>query len=162
MIAIDALEKAMHDISARKGEFTLFALFKRSDAPGTWDLVVSAPWLEHGKLEALGELTELLAKSMGRRSLTQFSRVETVPSNNSTLKSILAKTPVEDGPVRVQNSDLFGLDLEEGIILRAKRPNLRKRVRAGAPTRQRSRSRTEYPARRSSARSVVARKKRSR
>lgn len=43
-----ALHEAMRDIGVRKGEFTLFGLFMRSDAPGTWDLVVSAPWLEAG------------------------------------------------------------------------------------------------------------------
>ena len=43
MIATSRLRKAMRDIAAEKGEFTLFGLFMRTDAPGTWDLVVSAP-----------------------------------------------------------------------------------------------------------------------
>jgi hypothetical protein len=44
--------QGMHEIADRKGNFTLFALFMRADSPfarsddpGAWDLVVSAPWL---------------------------------------------------------------------------------------------------------------------
>ncbi len=52
----------MDEIARKKGEFTLFALLMRADAPGTWDLVVSAPWLESGKLKATGEFVRLLAQ----------------------------------------------------------------------------------------------------
>src|ERR1035438_8521788 len=54
------LRRAMHEIAKRKGDFTLFALFMPADAPlmqagdpGTWDLVVSAPWLERGRLKPM-------------------------------------------------------------------------------------------------------------
>lgn len=129
MIAIGVLRKAMHEIAAQKGDFTLFALFRRADAPGTWDLIVSAPWLESGKLKALGELVDLLAKSIGRESLSQFSRVETVPSDNRTVKFILDSIPVDDGERRIQSTDLFDLQIEEAIILRAKRPNQKRPAR---------------------------------
>jgi hypothetical protein len=46
VIPTGVLRKAMHEIAAKKGDFTLFALFKRADGLGRWDLVVSAPWLE--------------------------------------------------------------------------------------------------------------------
>jgi len=45
MIATSDLRRAMHEIAGRKGNFTLFGLFMRADAPfaradapGTWDL----------------------------------------------------------------------------------------------------------------------------
>ena len=77
MIATSALRDAMHDIAAKKGDFTLFAFFRRADAPGTWDLVVSAPWLESGKLKTTSEFVTLLADSIGTESLKQFARVQT-------------------------------------------------------------------------------------
>ena len=146
VIDTGVLRKAMHEIAELKGDFTLFALFRREDAPstwGTWDLVVAAPWLESGKLKALGELVDLLARSIGRESLSQFSRVETVPSNNRTVKFILDKFPVDDGERSLQSTDLFDLRIEEAIILRAKRPSPNKPARkalhpAGAgPSRRR-------------------------
>ena len=66
---------------------------------------------------------------MGRESLFQFSRVETVPSDNRTVKFILDNFPVDDGERRIQSTDLFGLKIEEAIILRAKRPRSNKAVR---------------------------------
>ena len=120
MIATKFLRKAMHEIAAKKGDFTLFGLFMRSDAPGTWDLVVSAPWLEEGKLKATGELVRLLSDSIGERVLQDFSRIQTVNKGNPALKAILAEFSVDDGEVRIQKSNLFGLEIENAIILRAK------------------------------------------
>jgi hypothetical protein len=121
----------MHEIAAKKGDFTLFALFKRADGLGRWDLVVSAPWLEGGKLKVLSELVDLVAKSMGRKRLTELARVETVPGDDPTVKSILDSLPVDDDDTerRIQNVDFFGLQIEEAIIVRAKRPERKKAVR---------------------------------
>jgi hypothetical protein len=121
----------MHQIAAKKGDFTLFALFRRADAPGTWDLVVSAPWLESDTLKVLRELTELLAKSIGRSALAQLARVEIIPGNNQTLQHILKNFPVDDGEHHLQNVELFGLEMDEGIIFRAKRPGPNESRRRG-------------------------------
>ena len=121
MISTNKLRKAMREITAKKGDFTLFGLFMRADAPGTWDLVVSAPWLEEGKLKALAEFTELLAESIGEQSLKEFSRVVTLNRRDATLNSLVSTFSVDDGEVRVKRSNLFGLEIEDGIILRAKR-----------------------------------------
>jgi hypothetical protein len=123
MISTKKLRKAMHDIAAKKGEFTLFALFLRADSSGgEWDLVVSAPWLETGKLKALGEFVELLAKSLGESNLRDFARVQTVGDDDPALNAIVSKFPVEDGELRVSRPGVFGLEIEDAIILRAKRP----------------------------------------
>jgi hypothetical protein len=127
VIATNALRDAMHDIAAQKGDFTLFALFRRADALGTWDLVVSAPWIESGKLKATSEFVNLLAESIGTESLKQFARVQTVSEDSPAVKFLLANLPVDDGEFRLKsNTDLFGLEIEEAIIFRAKRPNAKK------------------------------------
>jgi hypothetical protein len=113
----------MHEISAKKGDFTLFALFMRSDAPGTWDLVVSAPWLEDGKLKATSELVELLSDCVGEAELHYFSRIATVGQDHPAVKFILENLPADDGELRVKSTDLFGLDIDEAVIFRAKKPS---------------------------------------
>ena len=120
MIAIDRLRQAMRDIAKKKGDFTFFALFMRTDAPGTWDLVVAAPWLEKGKLKALSEFTQLLTQSIGENTLRQLARVVTISELDPRLKDIVSKFSVDDGDISIQSSDLFGLDIEEAIILRAR------------------------------------------
>ena len=126
MIATSDLRKAMHEIADRKGNFTLFALFMRADSPfarsddpGTWDLVVSAPWLEGGRLKATREIVDLLDKTIGRKSIRELSRVETVPVNDPTIRFILRSVPVEDGERHIQSTDLLGMRIERGIIFRA-------------------------------------------
>lgn len=123
MITNTALRKAMHEIAAKRGHFTLFAKLMRSDAPGTWDLVVSAPWLEKGQLKATSELVELLSDSIGEEALHDFSRIATVGKDHPTVKFILANLPVDDGELRVQSTDLFGLQIDEAVIFRAKKPS---------------------------------------
>ena len=91
----------------------------RTDAPGTWDLVVAAPWLEKGKLKALSEFTQLLAQSVGENTLRQLACVVTISELDPRLKDIVSKFSVDAGD-SIQSSDLFGLDIEEAIILRAK------------------------------------------
>ena len=130
MINTNVLRKAMHEIAAKRGDFTLFALLMRADGPGTWDLVVSAPWLESRKLRATSEFVRLLAQSIGEESLQQFSRVLALNSADAPLKFILENIPVEDGEIRIENTDLLGMQIKEGIILRSMKP---KPQRSGLP-----------------------------
>jgi hypothetical protein len=117
MISTDKLRKAMREIAAAKGDFTFFGIFLRADALGSWDLVVSAPWLEERRLKPL----ELLTKSIGRQSLRQFARIVTLNPRDPPLKAVVSAYAVDDGEVRVQHSKLFGLDIEDAIIMRAKK-----------------------------------------
>ncbi len=127
MINENRLRKAMEEIVAKKGEFTLFALLMRANAPsGKWDLVVSAPWLKGGELKATGEFVRLLTQSIGQKSLQQFARVLALGSDDARVQPILEKIvgdrPVEDRPLRVQSTDLLGLRIQEAIVFRAKKP----------------------------------------
>jgi hypothetical protein len=90
MISTVKLRKAMRKIAAKKGNFTLFGLFMRADSPGTWDLVVSAPWLEQGNLKALREFTELLSREIGEQSLRQFSRIVTLNQRDPEIKAVVS------------------------------------------------------------------------
>jgi hypothetical protein len=121
MTQTDRLRKALREIAEKKGQFTFIGLLMRADAPGTWDLVVSAPWIHKGKLKAVSELTELLTASLGEHSLRQFARIVPIDAMDPRLKHIFSTFRVEDGEVRVQGTDLFGLNIEEAVILRAKR-----------------------------------------
>lgn len=141
MIKTKILRKAMHDIAAQRGEFTLFALLLREDGPGSWDLVVSAPWLAGGQLKATLEFVRLLAQAIGKRSLQQFARFVVLNSNDIPVKFILENIPVEDGEIHIQRTDLRSIQIEEGIIFRSMKPKPRAaRLRnASAQSEKRSR-----------------------
>jgi hypothetical protein len=129
-----AFGKAMRDIAATKGDFTLFALFMRASGVGKWDLYVSAPWLDD-RLQTTRKLVSLLVKSIGRKSLTELATIRTVFPQDPTVKFIVKNFPVDDGERRLESPrELFGLEMAEGIFLRAKLPERKKPVRKSPRT----------------------------
>lgn len=120
MIDIGKLRQVMLELTREKGDFTLFGLFLREEAPDKWDLVVSAPWLEEGKLKALGELTKRLSSVIGEQEVLSLSRIVTVNRENPVLNAILAAIQVDNGLVVIQNSYFSGIEIKEAHILRAK------------------------------------------
>jgi hypothetical protein len=112
----------MRSVARKKGDFTLFAKLMRSDAPGTWDLVVSAPWLEEGQLKGISELVELLSDSLGEEDLHYFSRIVTVGEDNPTVQFMLQNLATDDAEIHVRSTDLFDLQIDEAVIFRAKKP----------------------------------------
>jgi hypothetical protein len=121
--------KAMRDIVATKGDFTLFALFKRANGLGDWDLVVSAPWLD-GRVETTRKLVDLVVKSIGRKPLLQLGRVQTVFSHDPAVKLVIKNFSTDEGERRLEcPRELFGLEMDDAIILRAKLPESKKPTR---------------------------------
>ena len=122
MIQTEKLRKFMKQVEARKGRFTLFGVFLREDSPGLWDLVLAAPWLENGKLEALGEFAEQMSKTLGTDEVMSFSRIVTLNHDDPALRAILSEIGSLEKPLEKQGHDLFGLPIEHAVILRAMRP----------------------------------------
>ena len=121
MIDIEKLRRAMRDIEAKKGAFTLFALFRRENNPWGWDLVVSSRWLDQGKLKTLGEFADLLKGNIGEKQLRELSRIVTIKQDDPSLNTILSEIQVDDGAIEVRDSDFFGQQIEHAIFLLAKR-----------------------------------------
>jgi hypothetical protein len=122
VIAVDVFRKAMRRIASQKGDFTLFALFRRANGIGEWDLVVSAPWLQKSRYQAVSELVDLLSKSIGRKSLVELARVEPIPTKDPNLKSLLAEFPDDGEPERrIRNIDLFEKARPPGAAARRRR-----------------------------------------
>lgn len=94
----------------------------RENSPERWDLVVSAPWLESGKLKALGGFVKEMSDAFGQDAVMSFSRIVTLNQDDLALQTILAET----GPVKKllekQGQSLFGLPVERAVILRAEQP----------------------------------------
>lgn len=124
----EKLRQLMREVAAERGEFTLFGLFLRAEAPDKWDLVVAAPWLEEGKLKALGEFVEKLSAAIGEQQLLSLSRVITVKHDDPSLEAILRAVEDDDSDVELSDCDFFGLRIDHAYIFRAKRPKLQDRT----------------------------------
>ena len=121
MIDVNKLRDAMQLVSAEKGDFVLFGLFLREEAPDKWDLVVSAPWLEEGKLLALGEFIKKITPIVGEQELLALSRIITLNHDDPNLEAILRAFSVENGSLELKDSTLFGMGIKRAYIIRAKR-----------------------------------------
>jgi hypothetical protein len=113
----------MHEIAAKKGEFTFFGLFLPENAIFCrWDLVISAPWLDVDELEDIGEFHELVVASLGKAAMREISCLVPLSPNDPNLRAVISEYPVDDGEIRVRCAYLFGLKIEDAIILQARRP----------------------------------------
>jgi hypothetical protein len=119
MIERTKLDRVLHAIEAQRGPFVLAGLFMREDAPGRWDLVVSAPWLQRGKLVALDDFVKRLSDALGQEEVLSLSRVVTLNRKDPALKRILQELGSITQPVEKVGHNLFGLPVEHAYVLRA-------------------------------------------
>jgi hypothetical protein len=113
----------MDEIAAKKGQFTLFALLKRANTVmDHWDLFVSAPWLVARNLKAGRAFAQLFIKAAGKELLYELARVAIREDGDAEVRFILKNFPVDDGELRVPGFNLPGLEIEDAIIFRAKKP----------------------------------------
>jgi len=110
-------------VSQRKGDFFLFALFLREDAQDKWDLVVAAPWIEKNQQKAINYLAAQLQQKFSAEELIKISRIVVIDQANPALKAITRAIKVEHGDVEVQNSNFFGLQISQAYILTARMPD---------------------------------------
>ena len=117
-ISLEKLRKVMNAIAEKKGEFSAFAVVMRVNTPWLWDLVVAAPWLKSGIFASAGEVFRLLEKQLGKRALRRLGVL--VLPNTSETRAELAELNIDGGETRIYRRRLFGTEVEEAIILRAK------------------------------------------
>lgn len=108
-------------IAEEKGPFLLFALFLREDAPDLWDLLISAPWIESNKGEALRYVVPKLQEVASRDELSKLSRVSIIEKNQPALAAIQSAFHVEHGLAEIRSSNFFGLQIKHAYIITSRR-----------------------------------------
>ncbi len=113
-------EKLESDISAEKGEFSLFALFLREDLPDRWDLMISAPWASADTKSALKYLIARIKADLGPAELTQLSRIVFIDPAEASVQNLNRAIQVEHGAVEVRDCNFFGLEIKHAFIITSK------------------------------------------
>jgi hypothetical protein len=112
-----SLEK---EISEERGDFSLFALFLREDAPDRWDVVVSAPWFGDDKKGTLQYFARKLRSRLRPQELLRISRIAIVEPTDESLKEIHRAIEAEHARIEVKDSVFFGLRIKDGFIITSK------------------------------------------
>ena len=107
--------------SAEKGAYALFALFLRNDAPGKWDLLVSAPWIETKPKEAFEYLSRELQKKLSLEEYLTISKIVYLESGNPLLEAIHTAIGSEHGSAHFVNCTFNDIELDEAYIITSQR-----------------------------------------
>ena len=117
------------ELSAAKGEFSLFALIEKEDWPedgepgSSWRLFVAAPWIWADRREAEKYLRERVRPY--RQDIGVFSpalRVEVVRPESSYLEEVWEYCSTEEGMVEVYNVEILDVTALRGYIFASRRP----------------------------------------
>lgn len=119
MIDLSKFQQVYEKIRAEKGEFDFFALFLRAEAPGVWDLIMSAPWIGSNKSDALREFVEKAKPILGDAELLKLSRVVPLDRENPGLTEVLQTIHSINDVTEFRNTEWFDMDIERAYIFHA-------------------------------------------
>jgi hypothetical protein len=120
----EKLRLVEQQIAEEKGSFLLFALFLREDAPDLWDVLVSAPWIESNKGEALRYIAPKLQSVATPEELAKLSRIVIIEKSQPALAAFQSAFHVEHGLADVRNSNFFGLPIEHAYIITSRKEDI--------------------------------------
>lgn len=109
------------ELAEEFGEFLLFALFLRKDAPNVWDVVVSASWIKADEPSALKQIAETIQNSLSPSEMTKISRVVLIDPENPALEAIQKSIRTEHGLFEVRDSIFFNLPIKHGYIVTSRK-----------------------------------------
>lgn len=118
---INKLKQIEKKISSEKGQFLLFALFLREDAPDLWDLMVAASWVEKDKSDSLKYISDHLKKTLDTKELIKLSRIVLIDTDNPALDALHKAIHIEHGDAEIKDSNFFGLQIKHAYVITAKR-----------------------------------------
>ena len=127
---IDKLVRLEKDIATEKGEFVLFAVVQREDAPNRWDLLLSAPWFGPKEEETLDFLVSKIKGTLTPQEMVMLSRIILFPPTDPRVDEIRQRiqSPVQHGHVELSAWTLAGMPVRHAhIVTAAEEP---RRVRA--------------------------------
>ena len=117
----EKLTQVERDLAEEKGQFLLFALFLREDAPNLWDLIVSASWIIKNKKKSIKYIFDRIKQELKVEELLKLSRIVVIEKDNPALEDLQRNFHVEHGILEIQDSNFFGLQIKHGYIITSRR-----------------------------------------
>ena len=106
------------EISAQKGDFSLFGLFLRENAKDEdkWDLLVAAPWLDADEKQGLEYLAKEIQKRLEPDELLSISRIVVLEKENPVLRAIHKVVNVKHKDFEVKDNNFYGVEISQAFI----------------------------------------------
>jgi hypothetical protein len=117
---VEKLIRVEREIAEDRGPFVLFAFLLREDAPGVWDLIVSAPWISQNESDSLKYIARRVQGVLSPEEMLKLSRIVMIEQDDPALEAIQKWFQIEHGAEEIHNSNFFGLEIKHGFIITAR------------------------------------------
>jgi len=114
---VKKLVEAEREMASEKGQFLLFALFLREDAPDLWDVVVAAPWVTKSKAGSLKYISRKLRLALNPNELVKLSRIVLIDRDNPGLAALQQAIDVEHDTTEIKDSNFFGIQIRHAYLI---------------------------------------------
>lgn len=118
---VEKLKGYEETMAEEKGPFDLFGLFLREDAPGKWDLLIAADWVERNKEDSFNYIVGVVQKGLSKEELMKLSRIVMIDEKNPALEAVQRVMHVEHGITEIKDSVFFGLPIKHAYLITSRR-----------------------------------------
>ena len=112
------LQIAETAIASMQGQFVLFVLTEREEAPGKWDLLVSAPWLDTNR-QGVQQMVELLKPYLTDADWLALASITPLAPTLEYVQWIARDYDVQHDNQEVINTFWDGLFIPHGYVITA-------------------------------------------
>ncbi len=111
------------ELSKENGDFELFALFLRENAPDKWDLIISSDWARKDKKSVINTVVAKIKKILNAEETVKLSRIIILNKDDAALNALHGAMHVEHGVAEISDSNFFGLAIKHAYLITSKRAN---------------------------------------
>lgn len=115
---VERLQTAEKAIASERGPFVLFVLAEREEAPGKWDLLVSAPWLDTSR-EGVQQMVDGLKTYLTPADWVQLASITPLPVSMEYVQQIARKYDVQHECQEVIHAFWDRLFIPHGYVITA-------------------------------------------
>jgi hypothetical protein len=107
-------------LDQEKGPLTFLALVKRDDESGTWDLVISAPWIGGDITGAIRFVAEKLKQHFAPHEMRSLAAIVPLSADNPFIKAAEEVTGKHNGePIELDSRVVNGVTLPQMFVMEA-------------------------------------------
>jgi hypothetical protein len=114
---IEKFKAIEREIADERGGVVLFALFEREDLPGKWDVVISAPWVDDSRREALDYVIGIAHSRLTREEIISVSKYVLLRPSEEFVREVNKIVQVEHGLAEVRDLVVNGMAMTRAYII---------------------------------------------